>query len=59
MGEGRWRGKRGGKGEGVRGKCLLHLLWGDKYAHGVSPFVRISVVSLCPFVYKMEFTLSG
>jgi len=55
LGEGRWMGKRGGKGKGVGGECLLHLLWGDKYARGVCPFVRMSVVSLCPFVSKMEF----
>jgi len=55
MGEGRWMGKRGGKGKGVGGECLLHLLWGDKYAHGVCPFVRMSVVSFCLFVSKMEF----
>jgi len=48
-------GKAGWKGTGNRRGMFVSLLWGDKYAHGVCPFVRMSVVSLCPFVSKMEF----
>ena len=39
VGEGRWTGKRGGKGEGVRGGMFASFALGDKSAHGVCPNV--------------------
>ena len=48
-------GKAGWKRKGSRRGMFASFAVGDKYAHGVCPFVRMSVVSLCPFVSKMEF----
>ena len=48
-------GKAGWKGRGSERGMFASFALGDKYARGVCPFVRISVVSLCPFVSKVEF----
>ena len=47
--------KAGWKRRGSRRGMFASFALGDKYARGVCPFVRMSVVSLCPFVSKMEF----
>jgi len=46
VGEGRWTGKRGGKGEGVRGGMFASFALGG-YAHGVCPNVRCVSLSVC------------
>ena len=47
--------KAGWKRRGSRREMFASFALGDKYANGVCPFVQMSVVSLCPFVSKMEF----
>jgi len=47
VGEGRWRGKRGGKGEGVRGGMFASIGFGRINAHGVCPNVRCVSLSVC------------
>jgi len=59
VGEGRWRGKRGGMGQGIGGECLLHCFGGDNMSM-VS--VRLSECPLCLFVrlsLRWSLTLSG
>jgi len=47
VGEGRWRGKRGGTKEGVRGGMFASIGFGRINAHGVCPNVRGVPLSVC------------
>jgi len=54
-----WEGEGGGEGGVERereceGECLLQLALGDKYAHGVCPFVCLNVRCVSLFVCLLD-----